>query len=164
MPSARIVRREQHAALGAAAARERVVDALQHLLRAHVGQETEPAAVDAEHRHVRHGGHARGMQHGAVAADRDDQVGVERQVGFEHRADTGALQRPGLVGDCADRVPVQQVLRQQAHRFADARVGGTAGEGDTGGTGCASVHRVACLLARRAKRSGQRDSVGPCAR
>jgi hypothetical protein len=43
----------------------------------------------------------------------------------------------------------QQVLGQRAHGFADARVDRTAGKGDTGTVGWASIHTVACLLAWR---------------
>ena len=50
-------------------------------LGADVGEEAEPAAVDAEQRHVAAGRQARGVQQRAVAADGDQQVGAVRQLG-----------------------------------------------------------------------------------
>ncbi len=50
------------------------VDVRQHVLRHDVGEEAEPAAVDAEERHVVTGHQARAVEQGAVAADGDEQV------------------------------------------------------------------------------------------
>jgi len=142
------LRREQHSPLGLAAAGECIVEALQHLLGTDVRQESESAAVDAKHGDVGHGGHPRGMQHGAVAADCDDQVGAGRELGFGHGVDACAVQRQRLVRNDAHGVAfAEQVLGERAHGFAHARIDRTASEGDTGSAGRACVHRVACLLA-----------------
>ncbi len=135
------VRRQQHASLGPAAAAERVVHALQHLLRSHVGKEAEPATVDAEDRDVGHRGHARRVQHRAVAADCDDQVGVVGQLGLEHGVDAIACQRQRFVRNHAHAVAFgEHVVCERAHSLADARIGRSARDSDTGPAGWACIH------------------------
>jgi len=72
------------------------------------------------------------MQHGAVAADCDDQVGVDCEIGFEHGVNASTFQRQRLVRDYAHGVALaEQVMRERAHGFAHARIDRTASEGDT---------------------------------
>ena len=72
LPSASIRRASSRGrSIARAAALERIVHALEHVLRHHVGEETEPAAIDAEHGNAAGGDQARRIEHGTVAADDD---------------------------------------------------------------------------------------------
>ena len=46
----------------------------------HIGQEPEPAAIDAEQRHAVPGHQARRVEQGAVPADGDDEVGAGAEL------------------------------------------------------------------------------------
>ncbi len=136
------LRGQQHAAFGAAAAGERVVDALDDLLGPDVGEEPEAATVDAEHGDVGHGGDAGSVQHRAVAADGHDEVRFERKLRLGHGLHTlDAVQGGSLIGRDLDGAAARdQVPGQYLHGLGDPRIGRAAGEGDTSAIGAALVH------------------------
>ena len=130
-PAAAQARLEQHACLGLAAALQGVVHALEHAVGTDVGQEPESSAIDAEHRHVAGGGHAGGVQHGAVAADGDQQVGPARELRLRDERDRQRTEIDLRPGDDPHRAsPFEQVPGEREHRLRDPRVRGAAREGD----------------------------------
>ncbi len=101
-------------------------------LRADVGQEAEPAAIHAEHRHRMRGREARGVQHRAVAADGDDQVRVRPRASPPAGARRGVAPKSTvLVALREDLAPAGvQMRREDLHRLDDARVAIVADQGD----------------------------------
>ncbi len=103
------------------------VDRRQHVLRHDVGEEAQPAAVDAEQRHgvARH--QARGVQQRAIAADGDDEVGAFRDLALGH-----ALHRLqhrvelGILGHQHRDAALAQVRQERAEALRDARIGESA--------------------------------------
>ena len=82
---------QEGATFGGVATFQHVIHAVAHFLRADVGQEAESTAVHAEQRDGRIGGQSRGIQHGAVATDCHDQVGLGGKAVFRDLLDrTGA--------------------------------------------------------------------------
>ena len=67
---------EHEPALGEIVAGENRVERVEHVLGRHVGQEAQAAAIDADERHLARGDVASCVQQRAVAADRDDEVGL----------------------------------------------------------------------------------------
>jgi hypothetical protein len=124
-------RLEQHARLALAAALERVIHALEHALGPDVGQEPEPAAVDAEDRDVAGGGHAGRVQHRAVAADRNQQVSPAREFRLRDQRHRQGAEVQAVPGDGPHRTaPLEQVAGEREHRLRDPRVGGAARKGN----------------------------------
>ena len=111
---------EQQPRLGDVLAVEDRADGVEHGVERDVGEEAEPALIDADQRHVERRQRARDVEHGAVAADHDGQIGEL----------AGSLQRHDLevvAGDVrrGDRVEQHahaarlQVGRQPQQRLAD---------------------------------------------
>ena len=126
-------RRLQHgAAVLHVAAVENLVERVAHVARADVGQKSEPAAIDAQHRHAVRGGQPRGVQHRAVAADRDDQVRLARQRRFRTALDAESRRsRRRWRSSASTRRPrACRWAAQDLHRLDDARVAIVADEGD----------------------------------
>ena len=91
-------RLEQRALVALAAPFEGGIDRSEHVLRQHVGEETQAAAIDADQRHAAMRDQARGIEKCAVAADGDDQVGVIGDLVFGNARDQvgGRVERVGL--------------------------------------------------------------------
>jgi hypothetical protein len=136
---------EQHPRFRKATAFERVVDALEHAVGSDVGEEPEAAAIDAEDRHRAGGCHPRRVQHRAVTAHGNEQVGAARKfaLGYErHR------QQSEIDLDAGDgpHVPaaLEQVRCKRQHGLADPRIGCAAREGDGRIGHVAGLHR--CMV------------------
>jgi hypothetical protein len=95
---------------------------LEHGLRADVGQEAEPAAVDADERDGRTGHQRSRMQHRAVTADGDDQVAALAQFrGLDRVHRLEIAKRTVLLHQDLD-APSRQESRQICAGFRDGRV------------------------------------------
>jgi hypothetical protein len=70
-----------------AAAFDGGIDRGEDVLWQDVGEETEPAAVDADERHVAMGDQPGGIEQGAVTADRDDEIRGVRDFLFRNPLD-----------------------------------------------------------------------------
>ena len=124
-----------------AAAGKGIVHALQHVLGTDVCEKAQPAPIDAEHRNIAGGRHARRMQHRPVAAHCHQQLRAFGQFLLADRVDVRQPEPPDVVGDGPDPVaPCQQVVHQRADRFADARLGGSSRQGDAAAMVGGRVH------------------------
>ena len=72
---------QQLATISLVTARQHVVDVGEHLVGKDVGQETEPAAIDADERDTARKRELCREEQGAVAADRDDEVRLLPELG-----------------------------------------------------------------------------------
>ncbi len=115
-------RREHVPDVAAVAALEHVVEAVEHLHGADVGEKAQPAAIDAEQRHVAIIREPRGVQQRAVAADRDQELGAagERILGQRHDALAGR-DRALRVDEHLDAAP-GCMGGERLHRLRDQRV------------------------------------------
>ena len=86
-------RLQKRALLAFELAFERGVHGRDHVLRHHVGQEPETAAVDSEQRHVMTRHEARAVEQGAVAADGDEEIRLLREVLFGESRDRRSARR-----------------------------------------------------------------------
>ena len=125
--------RKQLAFVGLVASLQHGIDVSDHFIGQDVGQEAEPATVDAEQRHAARKRELRREEHGAVPANRHDEVRLLAEV------------RHGLadesVGQPVDlRFPVEkhgqpqraQVRRQRCQGIGDSGVFDLADQGDAG--------------------------------
>ena len=74
------LRLQHQAALLVEIAGQNRIDSLEHVLRRHIGQKTEPAEIDAQQRHVLSRDDAGRVQQGPVAANGDHQIDGFRQI------------------------------------------------------------------------------------
>ena len=94
---------EQHPLLGHVLAVEYRGNGLEHGVERNVGQESEPPLIDADQRHVTGRKGARNVEHGAVAADDDGEIGFAAQF-VQHQHGIRAIR------DVGGRQPVNQHL------------------------------------------------------
>ncbi len=116
--------REQRARVARASSFDRIVYRGQHVFGHHVGEEAEPAAIDAEQRGVGASEKPSGMQQGAIAADRDDEISVisEHVVWDEANREIGQTLGLGLECENLD-LPFTQMTSEQGGAFGDASIG-----------------------------------------
>ena len=125
---------EQRTFVGLEPALERGIDAAEHVLGHHVGQEPEPSAIDAEKGYAMARDEARRVEQGAVAADRDHEVGAAGELDSATRK--GQVRNrpwhppdraPGMensrrVADEHLNLPGRQMRQQGLRGLRDARV------------------------------------------
>jgi hypothetical protein len=118
------------AVLGEAAVEHRI-DVFEHGIRADVGQESEPPAIDAEQGHGAARHQVCGVEQRAVPADRDDEVGARRKLQFR-AANDAVLRELEAVARVDERPQAagEQMRGEAHHTVRDPHVLGAADEGN----------------------------------
>ena len=112
----------QHALFGHVIAFEYGADGLEHGVERDVGQETEPALVDADQRDVERRQRARDIEHGAVAAEHDRKIGLAADfLERQHRIPAVADVRRGQAVDQHLDAAACEKIAELEQRLGDFR-------------------------------------------
>ena len=121
---------EQRSLILCTATLERGIDACEHVLGHHIGEEAEATAVDAEQRGAALGDETCGVEQRAIAADRHHQPGLCDQRGLRQELRRHAREALGFLGGCQhDNAARGEVARQHRRAFGGAGIGETGDEG-----------------------------------
>ncbi len=113
------MRVEQRPVVGEAAVFQGGIHALEHVLRHHIGEEPEPAPVDAQHRNAAGGHQARRVEQRAVATDHDGKLRAGHQFGVIDRgSEVGELLARGRLLDEGGKTAGAQMRQQRRRGFA----------------------------------------------